>query len=60
MHNDRFIDMLENYYEQSDEMNAKDIRTEVSHQVGLTSTRIKRARNRCDVIAKLNYLEYMV
>jgi len=55
--NDRFIDMLEKYYEQSDAIKAKDIRKEVFYQVGLTPTRIERARNRCDFIAKLDSTE---
>jgi isopenicillin N synthase-like dioxygenase len=56
-HNDRFIDMLEKYYEQSDEVKAKDIRKEVFYQVGLTPTRIERARDHCSSIEKLNSTE---
>ena len=56
-HNDRFIDMLEKYYEQSDEAKAKDIRKEVSYQVGLTPTRIERARNHCSLVEKLGSAE---
>ncbi|UJR17336.1 hypothetical protein I4U23_004231 [Adineta vaga] len=57
IHNKRFIDMLEKYYEQSDEEKAKDIHDEVFYQVGLTSTYIERARNHCDTIAKLDRTE---
>lgn len=57
IHNDRFIDMLEKYYGQSDEIKAEDIRKDVFYQVGLTPTRIERARDRCDFIAKLDKSE---
>jgi isopenicillin N synthase-like dioxygenase len=57
VHNDRFLDMLEKYYEQSDEIKAKDIRKEVFYQVGLTPTHIERARDRCDFIEKLDRTE---
>jgi len=57
VHNDRFIDMLEKYYDQSDEIKAKDIRKEVSYQVGLTPTHTERARNYCDYIAKLDRMD---
>jgi isopenicillin N synthase-like dioxygenase len=56
-HNDRFIDMMEKYYSQRDEIKAKDIRKEVSYQVGLTPVRTERARDRCDFIAKLDETE---
>jgi isopenicillin N synthase-like dioxygenase len=56
-YNDRFIDMLEKYYEQSDEMKAKDIRKEVFYQVGLTPARIERARDHCSLIEKLDSKE---
>jgi isopenicillin N synthase-like dioxygenase len=57
VHNDIFIDMLEKYYEQSDKIKVKDIRKEVFYQVGLTPTRIERARDHCDFIAKLDSAE---
>jgi hypothetical protein len=56
-HNDRFIDMMEKYYSQPDEIKAKDIRKEVSYQVGLTPARTERARDRCNLIAKLDEIE---
>lgn len=52
--NEEFIDMLEKYYEQNDRIKEKDIRKEVFYQVGLTPTRIERARNRCQLIEELN------
>jgi len=56
-HNDTFIDMMEKYYEQSDEIKAKDIRKEASYQVGLTPTRMERARNRCERVSTLDRTE---
>jgi hypothetical protein len=56
-HNDKFIDMMEKYYERSDEIKAKDIRKEVSYQVGLTPTRMELARNRCELVATLDRTE---
>ena len=56
-YNDTFIDMMEKYYNQSDEIKAKDIRKEVAYQVGVTPARTERARNRCDFIAKLDDME---
>jgi isopenicillin N synthase-like dioxygenase len=56
-HNDEFLDMMEKYYEQSDEIKAKDIRKEVFYQVGLTPARIELARNRCELIANLDRTE---
>ena len=56
-HNDRFLGMLEKYYEQSDEIKAKDIRKEVFYQVGLTPTGIEHACDRCDFISQLHDTE---
>lgn len=56
-HNDEFIDMMEKYYEQKDEIKAKDIRKEASYQVGLTPTHMELARNHCELAAKLDKTE---
>lgn len=56
-YNEEFIDMLEEYYEQSDEIKGKDIRKDVFYQVGLTPTRVERARNRCSLIETLDPTE---
>jgi len=53
-HNDTFIDMMEKYYNQTDQIKAKDIRKDVAYQVGVTPARTERARNRCDLIAELD------
>ena len=49
-YNEEFLDMLEKYYEQTDEIKGKDVRKDVFYQVGLTPTRIERARNHCNLI----------
>jgi len=46
--NEEFIDMMEKYYERSDEDKKQDIRKELYYQVGLTPTMIEQARNHCD------------
>jgi hypothetical protein len=56
-HNDKFIDMMETYYDQNDEIKAKDMRKELFYQVGITPVHTERARDRGDVIAKLDTTE---
>ena len=52
--NEEYIEMLEKYYEQTDQIKEKDIRKEVFYQVGLTPPHIERARNQCQLIDQLN------
>ena len=56
-YNEEFLDMLEKYYEQSDQIKSKDIRKEVFYQVGLTPTRTERARNYCQFVENLDQTE---
>jgi len=51
--NDTFIDMMEQYYEQPDELKAADIRKDVYYQVGVTPSRTERARDHCSKVKLL-------
>jgi len=53
-HNDTFIDTLENYYGQSDDKKAPDIRKELHYQVGITPEKVEKARNHCSKVEKLD------
>jgi len=55
--NSNFLDMMEQYYEQPDEVRLKDARPEVHYQVGVTPEEIERARNHCARIKGLNDTE---
>lgn len=55
--NDEFLNMMEKYYGQRDEIKEKDVRKEAFYQVGLTPTHMERARNRCELITKLDRME---
>lgn len=46
--NDRFLDMIENYFEQSDEEKAKDVRKEYYYQVGTTPEHTELPRDHCE------------
>ena len=46
--NDAFIDMMERYFEQSDELKSGDVRKELHYQVGVTPSFVELPRNHCD------------
>ena len=50
--NDRFLDMMERYFEQSD--GVTDSRKEYNYQVGVTPSGVEKARNHCDAVKKMN------
>jgi isopenicillin N synthase-like dioxygenase len=52
-HNDTFIDLMERYYGQDEEIKSKDVRKHLHYQVGITPTRTERAREHCTTIEKL-------
>lgn len=47
---DNFIDMMENYFEQTPEEKKDDIHPEFSYQVGATPSGIEKARNHCSKV----------
>lgn len=51
--NDRFIDMMEQYFEQPLEQKLKDVRKEVYYQVGATPDHVEQARDHCSKVEKL-------
>lgn len=51
--NDTFLDMLEQYYNQDEEVKKSDVRSELHYQVGITPTRTERARDHCHTYNKL-------
>ena len=51
-HNDRFVDMLENFFEQSD--GVRDARPELSCQVGVTPERTEVPRNHCAKVQEMD------
>lgn len=51
--NDIFIDMIEQYFEQPDEVKAADIRKEQFYQVGVTPSGIEKARDHCSRASQL-------
>lgn len=55
--NQKFLDMMEQYYDQPAEVRAEDARPEVHYQVGVTPEEIERARNHCERIKGLNSSE---
>jgi len=55
--NTTFLDMMEQYYEQPEEVRMLDSRPEVHYQVGVTPEETERARNRCDLMKGLNSSE---
>jgi len=55
--NPKFLDMMEQYYEQPAEVRMQDARPDVHFQVGVTPEETERARNRCDRIKGLNSTE---
>lgn len=46
--NDRFLDMVENYFEQPEETVRADVRPELSYQVGATPSFTELPRNHCE------------
>lgn len=46
--NDVFLDMLERYFEQPDEVKTKDVRKDYSYQVGTTPEHIELPRDHCE------------
>jgi isopenicillin N synthase-like dioxygenase len=55
--NTTFLDMMEQYYEQPEDVRAVDARPEVHYQVGVTPEEVERARNHCARIKGLNSAE---
>jgi len=55
--NGKFLDMMEQYYEQPEEVRLQDARPDVHYQVGVTPEEIERARNHCARIKGLNSTE---
>jgi len=55
--NGKFLDMLEQYYEQPEEVRNEDARPEVHYQVGVTPEEVERARNHCERMKGLNSTE---
>jgi isopenicillin N synthase-like dioxygenase len=51
--NETFIDMMEQYYEQPEEVKAEDVRKDVFYQVGITPTRTEKARDHCHKVKLL-------
>jgi len=51
--NEEFLDQLEKYYDQPEELRVADVRKELHYQVGVTPENIEHARNHCDKVAKL-------
>jgi len=56
-HNDKFINTLERYYGQPDEVKAADIRRELHFQVGITPEKTEKARDHCERIGTLDDTE---
>lgn len=52
--NDKFIDMMEKYYSQKDNVKRKDIREKVHYQVGLTPAYTETPLDHCEKIFRLN------
>jgi isopenicillin N synthase-like dioxygenase len=52
--NTNFLDMMEQYYEQPEEVRLQDARPDVHYQVGVTPEEIERARNHCGRMKGLN------
>jgi len=50
--NDKFIDLLEKYYDQPESARMPDVRKEYHYQVGTTPSGIEKARNHCEKVAK--------
>jgi len=55
--NEKFLNMMEQYYDQPEQVRLEDARPDVHYQVGVTPERIERARNHCSRIAGLNSTE---
>lgn len=50
--NERFLDMMERYFEQSDGI--QDARKQYNYQVGVTPNGVEKAKSHCDAVKKLN------
>jgi isopenicillin N synthase-like dioxygenase len=55
--NTNFLDMMEKYYDQPEEVRLQDARPDVHYQVGVTPEEVERARNHCARIKGLNSTE---
>jgi len=53
-HNETFIDMMEKYYERTEQEKAKDVRKELHYQVGVTPARTEKARSHCEKFKNLS------
>jgi isopenicillin N synthase-like dioxygenase len=53
-HNDTFLNMLERYFEQPDGLKLKDVRAELSYQLGATPELVEVPRDHTDQIKKLS------
>lgn len=51
--NEKFVDMIEEYFEQPDDVKAADIRKELFYQVGTTPSGIEKARDHCSKVTGL-------
>eukprot|EP00762_Andalucia_godoyi_P006724 ANDGO_06205.mRNA.1 hypothetical protein DFA_10003 len=55
--NDTFLNLMERYYDQPDEVKLQDVRPHLSYQVGATPEGTEVARNNDDAVAKLGDLQ---
>jgi hypothetical protein len=55
--NDRFIDMLERYFEQPDDVVAVDVRKDLHYQVGTTPSFTELPRDHCDRMRAMKELD---
>jgi len=55
--NGKFLDMMEQYYDQDEATRLQDARPEVHYQVGVTPEGVERARNHCERMKGLNASE---
>lgn len=55
--NEKFLDMLERYYEQDEATRNADARPDLHYQVGVTPENIEKARNHCPRVDKLEKTE---
>lgn len=55
--NTNFLDMMERYYDQPEEVRLQDARPEVHYQVGVTPEEVEKARNHCARMKGLNSTE---
>lgn len=54
--NDKFLDMMESYFEQADEVKRKDSHPEYHYQVGVTPEKTEQPKNHCSELETLSPL----